>query len=94
MTHEALLEYRRLERNRKRRERYANDPEFRARCLQMTRDWQNRQDPEWMREYQKEANIKYITLHREGYLARKREYSRRARAKKKEEMQKNGSETD
>lgn len=94
MTHEELLEHRRLERNRKRRERYANDPEFRARCLKMTRDWQRRQDPEWMREYQKEANIKYITLHREEYLARKREYSRRARAKKKEEMQKNGSETD
>lgn len=88
MTRE-ISDYERLERNRKRRERYANDPEFRAKALQYTRDWFARMDPEERRIYQREANRKYEKIHGEDYIMRKRERNRRYKAKKKEEKLRN-----
>ena len=83
-TYDELAEYRRLEANRKRRERYHNDPEFRAKCLQRTRDWVARQDPEAYRAKQRLASKKYDMTHPERADIKKK-YTAAWRRRKKEE---------
>jgi len=84
-------EEKRLERNRKSRERYHNDPEYRAKRLERTRDWVARQDPEEYRAAQRMASKKYDMTHPER-AAKKREYYKKWYARKKEEKLRN--ETD
>lgn len=85
MTYEdKLAEARRLEANRKRRGRYRNDPEFREKCLQRTRDWVSRQDPEEYRAKQRLASKKYDMTHPER-AEQKKKYTAAWRQRKKEE---------
>ena len=81
---EELAERRRIEMNRKRRERYHNDPEFRAKCLQRTKDWVSRQDPEEYRAAQRLASKKYEMTHPERAEIKKK-YMAAWRQRKKEE---------
>ena len=83
-------EERRLEQNRRRRERYHNDPEFREKCLQRTRDWVARQDPEEYRASQRHAQKKYEMTHPAERAEQKRRYMAAWRQRKKEERLKDG----
>lgn len=90
MTYEdELAEARRLEANRRRRERYHNDPEFRAKCLQRTRDWVSRQDPEEYRASQRLAQKKYEMTHFAERSEQKKKYMAAWRQRKKEEKLRN-----